>query len=65
MASAILALHEKLKNKSITCVALVQEKLSQLKESNLNSSNLILEEYAINLAKKVDAKINNLSLIHI
>ncbi|WP_010182037.1 amidase [Aquimarina agarilytica] len=59
MASAIKALHNKLKNKEISCVALVQEKLDQLKASDYNTANYILDEYALNLAQKVDQKIAN------
>jgi len=59
MASAILALHEQLKSKAISCVDLVQGKLAQLKESNNNTANTLLEDKAINLAQKVDAKIAN------
>ena len=59
MASAIIALHEQLKSKAISCVNLVQGKLAQLKESNHNTANTLLEEQAINLAKKVDYKIAN------
>jgi len=59
MASAIIALHEQLKSKAISCVNLVQGKLAQLKESNHNTANTLLEEQAINLAKKIDAKIAN------
>ena len=59
MASAILALHEQLKSKAISCVNLVQGKLAQLKESDYNTANSLLEEKAINLAQKVDDKIAN------
>ncbi len=59
MASAIKALHNKLKNKEISCVALVKEKLDQLKASDYNTANYILDEYALNLAQKVDQKIAN------
>ena len=59
MASAIKALHNKLQEKEISCVALVQEKLNQLKASDYNTANYILDEYALNLAQKVDQKIAN------
>jgi len=59
MASIIQELHQKLVNKEISCQSLVQQKLDALKSSDLNSANYILDEYAINLAKKVDAKIAN------
>ncbi len=59
MASTIQALHNKLQNKEISCTDLVQQKLTQLKESNYNSETTILDEYALDLAKKVDSKIAN------
>ena len=59
MASIIQELHQKLVNKEISCQSLVQQKLDALKSSDLNSANYILDEYAINLAQKVDAKIAN------
>lgn len=57
MASVIQDLHNKLVNKEITCVELITEKLNALKADDSNSANIILEEYALNLAKKVDEKI--------
>jgi len=59
MASSIIALHNKLQNKEISCVALVQGKLDQLKASNYNTANYILDEYALDLATKVDTKLAN------
>ena len=59
MASTIVALHNKLINKEISCVALVQTKLDQLKASDYNTDNYILNESAISLAQKVDQKIAN------
>ncbi len=46
-------------NKEITCTELVQEKLGLLKANTHNTVNFLLEETALNLAKKVDAKIEN------
>ncbi|WP_010522035.1 amidase [Aquimarina agarivorans] len=57
MNSSIKALHQRLQQKEISCVALVQEKLDLLNSSTYNSSNYILEEYALKLAKKVDQKL--------
>lgn len=59
MSSAIKALHQKLVEKQISCESLVKEKLTQLKNSDYNTDNYILDDYAINLAKKVDTKIAN------
>ena len=58
MASVIKELHEKLQNREITCTELVSEKLKALNASDTNSSNIILDEYALELAKKVDQKIS-------
>jgi len=57
MASAIKALHNKLINKEISCTEIIQQKLTELTNSDYNSSNFLLEEYALDLAKKVDQKI--------
>ncbi len=57
MASEIKALHHKLVNKEISCIALVKSKLEELQKNANNSSNIVLEEYALDLAEKVDAKI--------
>ncbi len=57
MASEIKALHHKLVNKEISCIALVKSKLEELQKNTNNSSNIVLEEYALDLAAKVDAKI--------
>lgn len=46
-------------NKEISCEALVKGKLDALKASDYNASNIILDDYALDLAKKVDAKIAN------
>ncbi|MGB2129407.1 MAG: amidase [Flavicella sp.] len=58
MESQIRKVHEQLVSKEITCVALLQEKLTLLKENSFNSVNLLLEEKALKMAIAVDAKIN-------
>lgn len=58
MASVIKELHEKLQNREITCTELVSEKLKALNASDLNASNIVLDDYALELAKKVDQKIS-------
>lgn len=57
MTSAIKEIHEALLAGKITCSALVSEKIAALKSSSLNTSNFILEDYAMALAQKVDQKI--------
>ncbi|GAA3637590.1 Asp-tRNA(Asn)/Glu-tRNA(Gln) amidotransferase subunit GatA [Flavivirga jejuensis] len=46
-------------NKKISCVDLIQEKLSALKENAYNTVNTLLTELALEQAAKVDAKIAN------
>jgi len=57
--SQIRKIHTQLINKEISCTALVQEKLDLLQQNTFNTVNSLLEETAIKLAKKVDAKIAN------
>ncbi len=57
--SNIQAIQLKLNNKEITCTALVQEKIANLKASSKNASNAILEELALTQAATLDAKIAN------
>ncbi|GAB1307683.1 Asp-tRNA(Asn)/Glu-tRNA(Gln) amidotransferase subunit GatA [Urechidicola sp. KH5] len=57
MDSQIRKIHEQLVSKEISCTALVQEKLALLKENAYNSVNAVLEDMALELAAKVDAKI--------
>ncbi|MFD1293781.1 amidase family protein [Lutibacter holmesii] len=59
MDSQIKQLHQQLVNKEITCTTLVQDRLELLKKNTYNSVNSILETTALELAKKVDAKIAN------
>ncbi|TVZ56890.1 aspartyl-tRNA(Asn)/glutamyl-tRNA(Gln) amidotransferase subunit A [Lutibacter sp. Hel_I_33_5] len=46
-------------SKQITCTALIQEKLDLLQQNTHNSVNTLLDTIALELAAKVDAKINN------
>lgn len=59
MESQIKKIHQQLLSKQISCAALVQEKLALLKQNTHNSVNSLLDETALALAKKVDAKIEN------
>ena len=57
MDSQIKKIHQQLVSKQITCTALVQEKLDLLKQNTYNSVNALLDTLALDLAAKVDAKI--------
>ena len=59
MDSQIKKIHQQLVSKQITCTALVQEKLDLLKHNTYNSVNSTLDTMALELAAKVDAKIEN------
>ncbi|MFY0713949.1 Asp-tRNA(Asn)/Glu-tRNA(Gln) amidotransferase subunit GatA [Seonamhaeicola sp. NFXS20] len=59
MESQIHTIHNKLVNKEISCVKLVTEKLELLKKNTHNTVNNLLEDTALQLAKKVDTKIAN------
>ena len=59
MESQIKKIHQQLLSKQISCTALVQEKLALLKQNTHNTVNSLLDETALALAKKVDAKIEN------
>jgi len=59
MESQIKKIHQQLVSKEISCTALVQEKLTLLKENTHNTVNTLLETTALSLAKKVDKKIAN------
>ncbi len=59
MASEIRKIHEDLISKKYTCLDLINDKLQQLEASNLNSSNLLLRELAVEKASAVDKKIAN------
>lgn len=57
MDCQIKKIHQQLVSKQITCTALVQEKLDQLKQNTYNSVNSLLDTFALDLAIKVDSKI--------
>ncbi len=57
MDSQIHKIHQQLMNKEITCTDLVQEKLALLKQNTHQTVNTLLNDLAIDLATKVDAKI--------
>ncbi len=59
MESQIKHIHLQLVSKQTTCTALVQEKLDLLKQNTHNTVNSLLDTTALDLAKKVDAKIAN------
>lgn len=59
MESQIKIIHQKLINKEISCVDLIKEKLNFLEENTHNSVNSLLKESALELAVKVDTKIEN------
>jgi len=59
MDSQIQKVHLQLVNKEIACINLIQDRLYLLKQNTHNSINSLLEETALSLAKKVDAKIAN------
>ena len=57
MESQIQKLHQLLVDKKISCKSLVQEKLNMLKKNTHNTVNSLLDDLALELAVKVDAKI--------
>ena len=57
MESQIHKIHQQLMNKEISCTNLVQEKLELLKQNTHNTVNSLLEDLALDLATKIDAKI--------
>lgn len=57
MKESIRSLHYKLISKQITCEELITKKINLLKPNYYLSSNFILEDYALKLAKQVDDKI--------
>lgn len=59
MESQIHAIHQQLMNKEITCTKLIQDKLDLLKSNTHNTVNSFLNTTALELASKVDAKIEN------
>jgi len=59
MESQIHKIHQQLMDKTFTCTQLIQEKLEALKPNTHNTVNSLLDELALELAAKVDAKIEN------
>ncbi|MFV9550163.1 amidase family protein [Algibacter sp. PT7-4] len=59
MSSQIHRIHQQLMNKDISCTALIQGKLEQLKQNTNNTVNSLLDTLALELAAKVDTKIAN------
>lgn len=57
--SVILDLHKRLQLGEISCVDLVEEKLSALNQNHYNTTNFLLDDLALSLAKNVDQKIKN------
>ena len=57
MESQIRQIHQQLLDKEISCVSLIQEKLSLLKENTYNTVNSLLTDLALEQAAKVDTKI--------
>ena len=59
MESQIHKIHQQLMNKEITCIQLIRDKLDLLKSNTHNTVNSLLETMALELASKIDAKIEN------
>ncbi|GAA4798972.1 amidase [Litoribaculum gwangyangense] len=59
MESQILKIHQQLMNKEISCTDLVKGKLDLLKPNTHQTVNTLLDSLALDLAAKVDAKIEN------
>ena len=59
MKSQIHKIHQQLMAKEFTCTKLVQDKLDLLKSNAYNSVNSLLDKMALDLAAKVDAKIES------
>lgn len=59
MESQIHKIHQQLVSKEITCTSLIQEKLNALKENTHNTVNSLLDKMALELAERVDAKIES------
>ena len=59
MESQIRDIHQQLVDQKISCTALIQEKLNLLKPNSYNTVNSLLENLALDKAKKVDEKIKN------
>lgn len=59
MESQIHKIHQQLMNKEITCTKLIQDRLDLLKSNTHNTVNSLLDTLALELASKVDARIEN------
>ncbi|APZ45150.1 glutaminyl-tRNA synthase (glutamine-hydrolyzing) subunit A [Polaribacter reichenbachii] len=59
MKSQIHKIHQQLMAKEFTCTKLVQDRLDLLKSNAYNSVNSLLDKMALELAAKVDAKIES------
>ena len=59
--SVIFDIQQKLNNKEITCLELVQDKINALKQANDNATNLILEQEA--LIHKLSNNVTNITEI--
>lgn len=59
MESQIREIHQLLVDQKISCTSLIQEKLAALKPNSHNTVNSLLENLALEKAKKVDEKIKN------
>jgi aspartyl-tRNA(Asn)/glutamyl-tRNA(Gln) amidotransferase subunit A len=57
MESEIIGINRSLKSGAFTCTELIGERLKALEENTSNSSNFILSDLALSLAKKVDDRI--------
>ncbi len=59
MESQIKKIHQQLVSKQVRCTDLIQQKLDLLKKNTHNTVNTLLESLSLDLAAKVDAKIEN------
>lgn len=59
MKSQIHKIHQQLMDKKISCTRLIQDKIDLLKSNTYNTVNSLLEKTALELAAKVDVKIEN------
>jgi aspartyl-tRNA(Asn)/glutamyl-tRNA(Gln) amidotransferase subunit A len=59
MESQIHKIHQQLVNKELSCTQLIQARLDALKQNTHHTVNALLDDMALTLAAKVDAKIAN------
>jgi aspartyl-tRNA(Asn)/glutamyl-tRNA(Gln) amidotransferase subunit A len=59
MESQIREIHQLLVDQKISCTSLIHEKLAALKPNSHNTVNSLLEDLALEKAKKVDEKLKN------